>query len=446
MTLSVITAFILETHQCCRVLRNESDPYPENPTNRQFKDKTKPSHILMYIEIVGMIELTIETILRFVSCPSKKSFMKNPLNIFDLVALISFYITVGFFIDANGSLDEVHLALQWVRVFRVFRIFKVATHLQALKILFHTLKASARELILMIMLIGTLVVIFASFIYLAEQINEDPNNDFASIPVGFWWAIVTMTTLGYGDKAPRTTAGYMVGSVCALCGVLFIALPIPIIVNNFSTYYTHAKAQEKLPKKRKVALVGAADALKQVLTDSTPLGSTRSDLISDCSSQDSRSASPTPDRDHPSELSKPHQLMKHLSKTHSNGSALSNTGGISVTFTGVDEDHETQFNGGAVLNSNGSLPHQEACPDIKLICPPSDNNNSLLSVSPDTARRKKGTSSMAAMARRASLLPGGVSNQPHGMCFPTRNNVVAYFVVLYHVRQRQAYISLCLEC
>ncbi|KAF6019081.1 hypothetical protein EB796_022612 [Bugula neritina] len=115
----------------------------------------------------------------------------------------------------------------------------------------------------MLMLILSLIICFATIIYFAEQVYESPRNDFTSIPIGFWWAIVTMTTLGYGDKTPKTALGYVFGSICAITGVLLIALPIPIIVNNFSTYYNHAKAQGKLPKKRKVPLVGAADALKQ---------------------------------------------------------------------------------------------------------------------------------------------------------------------------------------
>ena len=426
LTVTVITAFILETHPSCRQLLNASDPYPKDYTNRELKSKTSPHPALIYIEIVCMIELTIETLLRFLTCPSKKVFMKNPLNIFDILALISFYINVGFYITDWGV--QHHLGLQFVRVFRVFRIFKIATHLPALKILFHTLKASARELILMIMLIFSFVVIFASIIYLAEQINEDENNDFKSIPLGFWWAIVTMTTLGYGDKHPKTMAGYIVGSVCALCGVLFIALPNPIIVNNFSTYYTHAKAQEKLPKKRKVALVGAADALKQVLTDSTPLES-RSDLNSETSSQRSRTPSPIPEDQSVSTEVHAHnptaELVKRDSKhLSSNGSAVSSertTRGISVTFTDVDESEMnipvpqlSQKLPAVSRYSNGSLPTRDSQVDIEINGSVSnDYSNNFLSISPENARRKKGTSNMA-LSRRASLLPGGVSNLTPG--------------------------------
>uniref|UniRef100_A0AAX7VPT4 Ion transport domain-containing protein n=1 Tax=Astatotilapia calliptera TaxID=8154 RepID=A0AAX7VPT4_ASTCA len=95
-------------------------------------------------------------------------------------------------------------------------------------------------------------------IYYAERIGAKPNDPtatlhtkFKNIPIGFWWAVVTMTTLGYGDMYPETWSGMVVGALCALAGVLTIAMPVPVIVNNFGMYYSLAMAKQKLPKKRK---------------------------------------------------------------------------------------------------------------------------------------------------------------------------------------------------
>jgi potassium voltage-gated channel Shaw-related subfamily C protein len=104
---------------------------------------------------------------------------------------------------------------------------------------------------LLIFFLVLFIVIFASLIYYAERLQKNPDNDFTSIPIGLWWSIVTMTTVGYGDMVPKTYVGMMVGGLCALTGVLTIALPVPVIVANFAMYYSHTQARSKLPKKRR---------------------------------------------------------------------------------------------------------------------------------------------------------------------------------------------------
>ena len=83
------------------------------------------------------------------------------------------------------------------------------------------------------------------------MIQVNPTNDFSSIPLGLWWALVTMTTVGYGDMVPKTYLGMFVGAMCAMAGVLVVALPVPVIVSNFAMYYSHTQARAKLPKKRR---------------------------------------------------------------------------------------------------------------------------------------------------------------------------------------------------
>ena len=140
---------------------------------------------------------------------------------------------------------------EFFSITRIFRLFKLTRHYGGLKILIHTFTASMRELMLLIFFLVLFIVIFASLIYYAERLQNNPDNDFTSIPIGLWWSIVTMTTVGYGDMVPKTYAGMMVGGLCALTGVLTIALPVPVIVANFAMYYSHTQARSKLPKKRR---------------------------------------------------------------------------------------------------------------------------------------------------------------------------------------------------
>ena len=91
------------------------------------------------------------------------------------------------------------------------------------------------------------VLIFAVVIYYAEFFVADT---FETIPSGYWWAIVTLTTVGYGDMYPKSGMGYVVGTLCALTGILATGLPVPIIANNFNLYYSHANLKEQLTKRK----------------------------------------------------------------------------------------------------------------------------------------------------------------------------------------------------
>ena len=131
--------------------------------------------------------------------------------------------------------------LEFFSIIRILRLFKLTRHSPGLKILIHTFKASSKELTLLVFFLILGMVIFASLVYYAERLHANPNNSFKSIPEGLWWAVVTMTTVGYGDMVPKTYAGLIVGSLCALSGVLVIALPVPVIVSNFSMFYSHTQ-------------------------------------------------------------------------------------------------------------------------------------------------------------------------------------------------------------
>uniref|UniRef100_A0A8C5TB20 BTB domain-containing protein n=1 Tax=Malurus cyaneus samueli TaxID=2593467 RepID=A0A8C5TB20_9PASS len=190
------------------------------------------------IETLCIIWFSFELLVRFFACPSKPEFSRNIMNIIDIVAIIPYFITLGTELAHNngGQQQAMSLAiLRVIRLVRVFRIFKLSRHSKGLQILGKTLQASMRELGLLIFFLFIGVILFSSAVYFAE--TDDPDSLFTSIPDAFWWAVVSMTTVGYGDMYPMTIGGKIVGSLCAIAGVLTIALPVPVIVSNFNYFY-----------------------------------------------------------------------------------------------------------------------------------------------------------------------------------------------------------------
>ena len=234
-----VTTFCLETLK-----------FFENRSSLQFQ-------FLYYLEIICVVWFTLEFFSRFLFCGDKVAFFKSAMNWIDFCAIFPFYLE--FMLRRNNM--KTIVVLRVVRITRLFRIFKLSRHSYGLQILGHTLKSSCRELFLLVFFLSIAVIIFSSLIYYAEK--DLQAEKFDSIPGSFWWSVVTMTTIGYGDIVPKTAPGKCVGILCALCGVLVIALPIPVIVNNFSLYYSHAQARLRVSNKRKrPILFGAANALR----------------------------------------------------------------------------------------------------------------------------------------------------------------------------------------
>ncbi|XP_054035065.1 potassium voltage-gated channel subfamily A member 7-like [Dryobates pubescens] len=190
------------------------------------------------VETLCICWFSLELLVRLLASPSKVSFFRNAMNLIDLVAIAPYFVALGTELARQGGVGQPAMSLAILRVIRlvrVFRVFKLSRHSTGLQILGQTLRASMRELGLLIFFLLIGVVLFSSAVYFAEA--EDASTTFTSIPQAFWWAVVTMTTVGYGDMAPVTVGGRLVGSLCAIAGVLTISLPVPVIVSNFSYFY-----------------------------------------------------------------------------------------------------------------------------------------------------------------------------------------------------------------
>ncbi|XP_039280995.1 potassium voltage-gated channel protein Shaw isoform X2 [Nilaparvata lugens] len=251
-----VLSFALKTHPDMRVasVRNVSVSLANGSWAWTLdKQRTDPHQAFFYVELACNAWFTFELAVRSVVSPNLVQFVKSPVNVIDAVATLSFYTDSLLHNSLDQRLDKSDI-VEFFSIIRILRLFKLTRHSPGLKILIHTFKASAKELTLLVFFLVLGIVVFASLIYYAEKLQANPHNDFKSIPEGLWWAIVTMTTVGYGDMAPKTYVGMFVGALCALAGVLTIALPVPVIVSNFSMFYSHTQARSKLPKKRRRVL------------------------------------------------------------------------------------------------------------------------------------------------------------------------------------------------
>ncbi|KAK3750197.1 hypothetical protein QZH41_015426 [Actinostola sp. cb2023] len=193
--------------------------------------------IFFGLEAACVVVFTVEYLARLFAAPDRIKFARDLLSVIDVVAILPFYI--GLFMP-NNSISGAFVTL---RVFRIFRIFKFSRHSRGLRILGYTLKSCASELGFLLFSLSMAIIIFATVMYYVEKGERDTK--FTSIPASFWYTIVTMTTLGYGDMVPTTVPGKIVGSLCSLSGVLVIALPVPVIVSNFSRIYLQNQRSDK---------------------------------------------------------------------------------------------------------------------------------------------------------------------------------------------------------
>lgn len=171
------------------------------------------------LEYFFTILFTIEYILRLYCSPKPVAYARSFYGIIDLMAIIPTYLS--FFFPQASFIGIVRL----LRVMRIFRILKLVRFLQDSNILTRSLIMSQRKIFIFFSSVAVLVTIFGALMY----VIEGPENGFTSIPQSIYWAIVTITTVGYGDISPQTDLGKAVASLTMLMGYSILAVPTGII-------------------------------------------------------------------------------------------------------------------------------------------------------------------------------------------------------------------------
>jgi voltage-gated potassium channel len=167
---------------------------------------------------------TVEYILRLICIRRPARYVFSFLGIIDLLAIIPTYLSI-LFVGAQSL-----MVLRALRLLRIFRIFRLVHFVSEMRFLTVAVANSLRKISIFILFVLTVVIILGSVIYLVE----DDNSGFTSIPQSVYWAIVTITTVGYGDVAPATTVGKLIASFIMLLGYGIIAVPTGIVTTEMA--------------------------------------------------------------------------------------------------------------------------------------------------------------------------------------------------------------------
>ncbi|MDP3936590.1 MAG: ion transporter [Deltaproteobacteria bacterium] len=170
------------------------------------------------------ILFTVEYVLRLVSVARPAAYATSFFGVVDLVAFLPTYVSLL----VPGA--QYFLVIRILRILRIFRVLKLITYLGEAQVLMRALRASRRKIVVFLFTVMTLVVLMGSLMYLIE--GEE--HGFTSIPLSIYWAIVTLTTVGYGDISPETPLGQAFAVVIMIIGYAIIAVPTGIVTVELS--------------------------------------------------------------------------------------------------------------------------------------------------------------------------------------------------------------------
>ncbi|KAJ3434834.1 voltage-gated potassium channel [Anaeramoeba flamelloides] len=226
------------------------------------------------LETFAIVVFTIEYVCRIQGCcfydyggPGLKKFLMNFLNTIDLLSILPYYIE--FAVDGGASSMAI---VRIIRLARIFRVFKISKYSQSFQIIGLTMKKSKQGFNLLIFLSSLSIIVFSSVIYFCElsgqTLDKERNvwvrdidgsdSPFQSIPHSFWWSVVTLSTVGYGDAYPVTNIGKLFAGLFSVLSIIILSFPITIFTMNMAWSYEEIllrkeqEVKEKEEKKRKV--------------------------------------------------------------------------------------------------------------------------------------------------------------------------------------------------
>ncbi len=183
---------------------------------------------LLVLEWLFTVIFTLEYIARIISIHKPAKYIFSFMGIIDLLSTLPSYLAL-FMVGANYA-----MSLRLLRLLRIFRVLKLAYYLEESAVIAHALAASRRKLLVFLLAIVMLVMILGTLMFAVEG----PENGYTSIPESIYWAIVTITTVGYGDISPKTPLGQAIASMVMILGYAIIAVPTGIVTAELTRSQT----------------------------------------------------------------------------------------------------------------------------------------------------------------------------------------------------------------
>ncbi|XP_071342090.1 potassium voltage-gated channel subfamily V member 2-like [Trachinotus anak] len=208
-----------------------------------------------WVEIITIVFFTLEYLIRLVTTPNIIIFLMSGLNFVDMVAVMPYFFQIIF--EAFADTDDVNAqedlkamarvsklshVLKVVKLLRVFRILKLARHSTGMRAFGFTLRQCYQQASCIFLFIIMGIFTFSALLHSAERKTE--GSPISSIPCAWWWAAVSISTVGYGDVVPVTILGRVVAFGCISFGIILNGMPISFLFNKFSDYYAKLKSQE----------------------------------------------------------------------------------------------------------------------------------------------------------------------------------------------------------
>lgn len=216
------------------------------------------SGLFTFLEQFFTLAFTFEICIRvFAVAPKFSSYFCSVAGVVDIVATLPWYIEVLYFaiVPHNDQLPEIRNLglLRMARLVRMLRLVKAIRHSEHATIILHALQVSASNLLMLVMLVVAGAILSATAIYSCEA-----HEDYPSIPVAMWWALTTMTTVGYGDITPKSALGRFIGAATMVGGILMISLAMAVVTTSFTEEY--ARKTDALQAKRMLSKAPNAGA------------------------------------------------------------------------------------------------------------------------------------------------------------------------------------------